>query len=486
LSSLIERRGLTFALLLVAASVPRILQALTEPAYLHPDALFQGLEPAFSLVWGHGITTWEFEAGLRSWVWPGVLAIPMYVARALGWAGPGLGMESAIVGARLVVAAIDVFTVLMATRLALALGGHVAALLCATMLALHPAFFVMGAQPLIDVPAAALLVWSCERAFSAKVLDRRRAVGLGVGAALVPLVRVQLTPAVLVLAVMLVWRTRRGATEWTPGARMALLLSAIAVVCSWGIVDATTLGAPFAATARYLSFNLGAGQTAFGVMPANRYARDFLEALGWMGPVLVACTMAGLRRTTPLALIMLAVVVPHQALSYRVWRFLHPALPLLVILAGVGLGTLMERLSGMRPRWRAGLLAGVTGLGLLEIRAALGREAPWATTWLFAHGGMDIVERSRALNLAYLELSAHRSPRRVAQAVLPAAASPGYALLGHDIPVSPVLDAGLDPLHATEVDVWVVPLPLGPTDPELELVWSDALGVVGILRRDRH
>src|SRR5690606_17378937 len=55
-------------------TVMRLVQAVTEPAYLHPDALFQALEPAFSLVWGYGIETWEFREGMRSWVWPGLLA----------------------------------------------------------------------------------------------------------------------------------------------------------------------------------------------------------------------------------------------------------------------------------------------------------------------------------------------------------------------------------------------------------------------------
>lgn len=477
-----RRRRLASYLLVFAAGLLRCLQVLTEPAYLHPDALFQGLEPAFSIVWGHGISTWEFREGMRSWVWPGLLAVPMAASRALGCSGPGAGMEVAIAGARTVAVVIDVAMVVLATRLALARGGWVAAIACGGLLALHPAFSVMGAQPLIDVPAAAALVWTTERAFGSDDLDRRRTAALGVAAVLTVLIRIQLAPALLAMAAALAWRTRSGHAQWGQGAGRALFMATVITALVWGLVDSATLGGPFAATARYLAYNLGEGQTAFGTMPADRYARDFAEALGVLSWVLPILAVAGLRRAGAVGVLLLAVVLPHQLVPYRVWRFLHPALPLLVILSGVGLSVLAATARSRGRRLAAALIGSVGLLGIVEVVLASSREAPWSTTWLHAHGGMDVVERSRGLNRAYLYLGNAPAPRRVAQAVLPAAGSPGYALLGHDIPVHTVLDRRLDQDEAAEIDVWIVSLPLRGGPPGFELVWTDPIADVGILR----
>jgi GPI mannosyltransferase 3 len=472
-----------FALLILVATATRVVQVLTEPAYLHPDALFQGFEPAFSLVWGHGIVPWEFREGLRSWAWPGLLAAPMLVARSLDVAGPGTGMVLAVSGARLVVVIIDVAMVVIATRLAFARGGVIAAALCGGLLALHPAWAVMGAQPLIDVPAAAALVWACERGLAADVLDRRRAAGLGLACALTVLVRIQLAPAIVALLLLLAWKTRCKTSRWTAGAARRLGLAAATVLLAWGLLDALTLGAPFAATARYVAFNLGSGQTAFGTMPVDRYSRDFVHALGLLALLLPLLAVLGSRRTGTLAIVLLAVVVPHQLLSYRVWRFLHPALPLLVVLAGLGLAALSSQLRSRRPRLLPWLLLTAASLGLLEVSLAVRREAPWATTWLYAHGEMTVVERSRGLNRAYLALSSAPAPRAIAQAVLPAAASAGYALLGHRVPIHSVLDRPLDPSEVDDVDTWIVTWPVADPPAELTVLWADPVAGVAIYRR---
>jgi GPI mannosyltransferase 3 len=474
-----------FALLVIVATTTRILQVLTEPAYLHPDALFQGLEPAFSLVWGHGILPWEFRDGLRSWAWPGLLAAPMLALRSLELAGPGTGMTLAVAGARVIVVVIDVAMVVLATRLALARGGVVAAVLCGGLLAVHPAWSVTGAQPLIDVPAAAALVWACERSSATDILNRRRATGLGLACALTMLVRIQLAPAIATLLLLLAWRTRRETVRWMPGAARDLGIAAAAVLVAWGVLDAVTLGGPFAATTRYLAFNLGEGQTTFGVMPPDRYVRDFVHALGLLALVLPLLAVVGTRRAGTLAIVLLAVVVPHQLLAYRVWRFLHPALPLLVILASLGLGALCCWLRAHRPRLLPWLLLTTGSLVLLEVGLAVRREAPWSTTWLHAHGGMTVVERSRGLNRAYLALSAGPAPRAIAQAVLPAAASPGYALLGHPIPVYTLLDRPLDATEANDVEMWITRSSHVPLTAELTLIWTDFVAGVEIYRRPR-
>ena len=61
-------------LLLVLAFVVRAAIALCGDFVLHPDEIMQYLEPAHRLVFGNGVTYWEFFYGARAWLVPGVVA----------------------------------------------------------------------------------------------------------------------------------------------------------------------------------------------------------------------------------------------------------------------------------------------------------------------------------------------------------------------------------------------------------------------------
>ena len=52
----------------------RIYASMTSIAQIFPDEIFQTLEPAHKLIFGKGITYWEFKVGARSWFLPGIIA----------------------------------------------------------------------------------------------------------------------------------------------------------------------------------------------------------------------------------------------------------------------------------------------------------------------------------------------------------------------------------------------------------------------------
>lgn len=52
----------------------RVYASMTSIAQIFPDEIFQTLEPAHKLVFGKGITYWEFKVGARSWLLPGIIA----------------------------------------------------------------------------------------------------------------------------------------------------------------------------------------------------------------------------------------------------------------------------------------------------------------------------------------------------------------------------------------------------------------------------
>ena len=59
---------------LALAFAVRAAIALCGDFVLHPDEVMQYLEPAHRLVFGNGVTYWEFFYGARAWLVPGVVA----------------------------------------------------------------------------------------------------------------------------------------------------------------------------------------------------------------------------------------------------------------------------------------------------------------------------------------------------------------------------------------------------------------------------
>lgn len=467
------------AVLCAIAFVPRVASALHEPAYLHPDALYQALEPAFRLIHGYGVMTWEWHEGVRSWLWPGFLSTGFGLADLFD----PKGAAASIAVTRVLVACIDIAGVWAAARLAYARAGAFGAIAASVVLASQPTFVVMGAQPLIDVPAAACLAWACERAFASKSLDRRRALWLGVALGTVIALRIQLAPAALAVLIAIRWLPDR--PEIAPGGWRRIAAGIAGPLLAAGLLDWVTWGRPFSSTVAYLAYNLTEGQTAFGVMPADRYAHHFWLAMNILAPVLVGLALWGARRCPGLALVVLAVVVPHQLIPYKVWRFMHPALPALVVLAAIGAADAIQRLRAARPAAAAAL--SVT-LGLTAAASATiswGTQSLWKTTWLYNQGGGAAVALSRGVNRAYLAAS-RRHVGTLAETVLPSAASPGLALLGQNARVLYPLDRPGDRAALPSAGTWIV-FEQDPhsTAPGFRRIWRDTDTGVALYQR-RH
>ncbi|MFB6263387.1 MAG: hypothetical protein ABEL76_07165, partial [Bradymonadaceae bacterium] len=50
----------------------------------HPDEIYQALEPAHELVYGYGLTSWEWRVGARNYALPGLLSAGFGLSTLLG------------------------------------------------------------------------------------------------------------------------------------------------------------------------------------------------------------------------------------------------------------------------------------------------------------------------------------------------------------------------------------------------------------------
>ena len=74
--------------MLALAFLVRAAVALSGDFVMHPDEIMQYLEPAHRLVFGNGVTYWEYFYGVRSWLVPGLVAAILKLFDAVGLGQP--------------------------------------------------------------------------------------------------------------------------------------------------------------------------------------------------------------------------------------------------------------------------------------------------------------------------------------------------------------------------------------------------------------
>lgn len=313
--------------IVVLAVVLRLEPILVEPSAVWPDEIFQTIEPAHRLVYGSGLVPWEFQLGVRSWLLPGAIAAVMQVARLAG-DGPDYYLPLIAVSFAALGAAPVACSFLWARGLFGVLGGLVAG----SAVAVSAELVYFGARTLSEVVAGNLLIvalYLLEPGY--RVGARRRLFAGGALLGLVFVMRVQLGPALVAVALWTNWRFER--------ARLIAMLGGIAAVLfAAALLDTLSLGYPLASLWRYILYNLYYGVSAtFGVEPWSYYLLGELGLWGGAFATLLVVAALGARRM-PLLLVVAAVILAvHSGIAHKEYRFIYPAVLLTAVLAGIGL-----------------------------------------------------------------------------------------------------------------------------------------------------
>jgi len=351
-SAFVRARGPLLAALALGA-LPAAL-AVAQLGRLHPDEVYQSLEPAFYRVHGYGVLAWEWQSGLRNWAVPLALAS---LFRAAGWFGlqdpwtlRGLvGVPLALLHAAALLAAFQLGS--RQSRLA----GWTSLL----GLGLLPMAWAYAGRTLSESLSAAALV------LAADALDRPRARAArgGVALGLSVVARYGSVPAVL------------GALAWLAGCRRWrelrwAMAGGAAVAASLAALDFFTWGAPFHSLLAWTRFNVlseGAAR-AFGVQPPAFYVSLLLALVPpWVWPLLLYSILrpASGRPRVGVALAMAAVSLGALlATPHKEERFLYPVVVLLVLEAAPALGRVLQAV----PRAAGFTLAAAALLASLAAR----------------------------------------------------------------------------------------------------------------------
>jgi hypothetical protein len=327
------------------ALLPSVL-AWTQLGRLHPDEVYQFLEPAYARVHGYGVLAWEWKVGLRNWGYPLLIAACLKGAQGLGLSHP--------VAYRALAGAPQFLFHLMALRAVYRWTARHAPLGAITVTAL------VGLQGVVVAYAGRTLGESLSVDFlwlALEMLDRpcpplRSAWSAGALFGLAGVVRYASGAAIIGVVL---WLAVRRDFKRLGG----LLGGGALVLLALGLLDLVTWGHLFQSLLTYLRFNVLSSGAAlrFGEAPPSYYIWPLLASVPlwvWAAPLLAKGTRPeglGASLSAAAAYAVALLLTPHKE-----ERFVYPLAQLLVFAAAPLLATALTRLQPRRA-WVTGALA---------------------------------------------------------------------------------------------------------------------------------
>ena len=335
---------LALILICLLAVVIRASVMTLLPSILHPDERMW-LDAANRLVNHQGLVTWDFQVGERSWLWPGLMAGFMKLGELIG-APPNASLG----GVSALICIISLAPVICGFLWGRNVAGFAGAVTTGVLNAVWFELVYFYAHPLSESAAGAALVvgfyllypgrnvWSERQMFVSAVM---------LGFAAVCASSSPRSPS----------RHRRRGIRLRAHYRRSS--AGLRSRRSSGLLDWVTWGWPFHATIMYAYYQSKVSSAA-GLNPVYSYFGWEGVAWGLFGVVIVLCALYGALRL-PVLLLVAAIFVIHSAFPHKEYRYISPALPLIVTLAGVGstmaADWLADRLG--RPQVRRALMVAV-------------------------------------------------------------------------------------------------------------------------------
>jgi hypothetical protein len=309
-----------------------LLVALLARGRLHADEIFQALEPASQLAFGFSERVWEWQAGVRNWAVPGLLAGLLRLVSALGATKP---MTLAISVWTLGGISYGLGTIAL-HRWVRSREGQRAANFAALLHVSWGALLLYAARPLSDAACLTPLLWGLERTERSGSSNRLRdgfAAGLGLGLAVV----FRYGSAIFALVALFgLLRQRR----WRGLGGLAL--GGALVLVGLGLLDQLTWGEFLHSLRAYSSFNQPFGQVVklFGA----RSWWWYLTIYAGMAPLfLLPFQLRALKRLDLPALCAIVYALAIELHPHKEARFLLPLLPLGEVLGASGALAWLDR-----------------------------------------------------------------------------------------------------------------------------------------------
>ncbi|KAI0061234.1 glycosyltransferase family 22 protein [Artomyces pyxidatus] len=330
------------------AVAARVLLALFTCTFFQPDEYFQALEPAHHLVFGYGQLTWEWRASrpIRSILYP-ALNVPIY------WALKALRLDDTqllIWAPKVLHGALAAGTDIWVRELARKVLGEryvsVTYFLSLTSF-FHGLALSRSLSNSLETTLTTIALSYYPWDFSLSV-TRFQLQKLLIFAALACAIRVTNGVLWLFLIPPFLWNLRTRPAVLRTFVSDAILIAAITLTLLFGI-DTAYNGTPTLTLLAFLRANASPISLFYGSAPWHYYLTQALPLL--CGPALPFFLHGALHARGPTRRVLSAITgttVAYSCAGHKEWRFLHPVLPLMHVLAAKSLVDLHSR-SGAPP-----------------------------------------------------------------------------------------------------------------------------------------
>ncbi|MCY3869210.1 MAG: hypothetical protein OXG87_06600 [Gemmatimonadetes bacterium] len=402
---------------LALAFVVRAAIALCGDFVLHPDEIMQYLEPAHRLVFGNGVTYWEFFYGARSWLVPGLVAGMLKVFDLVGLGEPFWYVG----GVKLMFCAISLLIPVGMYFFARRHFGEVSARVALLAGAFWYELVGFAHKPMTEFVATALLMGLLVLCVQSSV-DRGRTVYLmAIIAMLMAAVRVQYAPLALLVLGVFFLRTEK---------KVQLAIAAGAFLLGVGLFDAMTWdGDLFHSYLTYIRFNLLIGGSYTSETPIYQFLWWLLLASVGLGALCMVVALRDWRRYGFLLVLIGLVLFIHSVQALKVYRFVFAVIPLWLLIGA----DVVARVQGNARVWGlVGVLFAAVSLG--GILNALPSQNQVYGAYPKEAGKVGFIRGQDPIFAAFRYLAHAPGVLGVWQADRPYYNLPGYYYLHREIP----------------------------------------------------
>ena len=333
---------------LALAFVVRAAIALCGDFVLHPDEIMQYLEPAHRLVFGNGVTYWEFFYGARAWLVPGVVAGMLKVFDFVGLGEPVWYVG----GVKLMFCAISLLIPVGMYFFARRHFGETSARVALLAGAFWYELVGFAHKPMTEFVATALLMVLLALCVRPSV-DRVRMVWvMAFVAVVIAAVRLQYAPFALLFLGVFFLRTDK---------KVQLVVASIAFLLVVGVFDAITWdGGLFHSYITNIRFNLVVDEGRAGETPGYQFLWWLLIASVGLSALCMVMALRDLRRYGFLLAMVGLVLFIHSVQAHKEYRFVFAVIPLWLVIGA----DVVARVRGNARVWGlVGVLFAAVSLG---------------------------------------------------------------------------------------------------------------------------
>ena len=401
---------------LALAFAVRAAIALSGDFVLHPDEVMQYLEPAHRLIFGNGVTYWEFFYGARAWLVPGMVAGMLKVFDLVGLGEPFWYVG----GVKLMFCAISLLIPVGMYFFARRHFGETSARVALLAGAFWYELVGFAHKPMTEFVATALLMALLVLCVRPSVNRTRMVWVMALVAVLIAAVRLQYAPLALLLLGVFFFRTAK---------KIHLAVAAGIFLLAVGVFDAITWdGGLFHSYITNIRFNLVIDAGRAGETPGYQFLWWLLLASVGLSALCMVIALRDVRHYGFLLAMVVLVLLIHSAQAHKEYRFVFAVIPLWLM---IGADVVVR--FGTRALWilMTVLFAAVSLCGILN---ALPSQNQVYRAYSKETGKVGFIRGQDPIFAAYRYLARAPGVLGVWHADRPYFNLPGYYYLHHKIP----------------------------------------------------